>query len=65
MDTPYVYRKSAADTLRLAQRAANPAAKERLLDLAEKWFALAERARDFSNRDEANATRLGGRRQTF
>jgi hypothetical protein len=39
-----VYRESAAVTLHLAQRATNSSDKNRLLSLAEKWLALADRA---------------------
>jgi hypothetical protein len=38
------YRDSAADALTLAQRATNPSDKVRLLGLAQRWIALAERA---------------------
>lgn len=44
MNTHSVYRESAADTLQLAQRATNASDKNRLLSLAEKWLALADRA---------------------
>jgi len=38
------YRKHAADLLHMAQRAANNADKGRLLEMAESWLDLANRA---------------------
>lgn len=43
MDTRTMCRESAASALDLAQRATNSSDKDRLLRLAEKWVALAER----------------------
>jgi hypothetical protein len=40
------YRKNASDTMKLAQRAACPADRERLLRMAEAWLALADRANE-------------------
>jgi hypothetical protein len=39
------YRKNAAETVQLAQRAATISDKGRLLKLAEAWLDLADRAR--------------------
>lgn len=39
------YRRKAAETIQLAQRASSSADKSRLLKLAESWLDLADRAR--------------------
>jgi hypothetical protein len=39
------YRGQAAETMRLAQHASSSTVKARLVNLAEAWIALAERAR--------------------
>jgi hypothetical protein len=39
------YRRNAAETMQLAQRASSSADKGRLLKLAEAWLDLADRAR--------------------
>ena len=44
------YRRNAAETLKLASRAASSGDKGRLLSLAEKWLDLAERTRDLARR---------------
>jgi hypothetical protein len=44
MNIPFLYRESAASALHLAQRATTLSDKERLLALAQKWLALADRA---------------------
>ena len=44
------YRRHAADTLDLAQRANSTADKARLLIMAEAWFDLADRARKVARR---------------
>ena len=38
------YRRYAAECLRIAQQAFDPAEKARLVDMAEKWRELAEKA---------------------
>jgi len=44
------YRRNAAETMRLAQRASSTADKSRLLKLAERWLDLADRARLIARR---------------
>jgi hypothetical protein len=43
------YRRNAADTVQLAQRASSSEDKGRLLKLAEAWLDLADRARSTAN----------------
>jgi hypothetical protein len=44
------YRRYAAECLRIAQQISDPKEKGRLLDMAQKWRELAERAK----RDDAS-----------
>jgi hypothetical protein len=44
------YRRNAADTMQLAQRASSGEDKGRLLKLAEAWLDLADRARGAAKR---------------
>lgn len=44
------YRKNAAQTIELANRAADTADKGHLLSLAEKWLDLADRAHQLTRR---------------
>jgi hypothetical protein len=44
------YRRNAADTMQLAQRASSSEDKGRLLTLAEAWLDLADRARRTAKR---------------
>jgi hypothetical protein len=44
------YRRNAAETVQLAQRAPTVADKSRLLALAEAWLDLADRARQVASR---------------
>lgn len=51
------YRRNAADTMALAQRAETSRDKGRLLALAEKWLDLAERAHQAISRLHGTAQR--------
>jgi hypothetical protein len=50
MSTEDDYRKNAAESIDLAQRATSTRDKGRLLALAEKWLDLSERARKAASR---------------
>ena len=43
MGSPEAYRRNAADCIRVAQQIHSPSDKPLLLDMAQKWQALAER----------------------
>ena len=51
MSTYEKYQERAADLLRIAQETADPASKALLLEMAQAWVNLAERARAQSERD--------------
>jgi len=53
------YRTHAADCVRLAQQATTPTDKALLLDMAEHWVRLAERA---EARGDADASEEGGKK---
>ncbi|HEY1748724.1 MAG TPA: hypothetical protein VGG11_18405 [Xanthobacteraceae bacterium] len=53
------YKLSAAETIGLANRAATSADKGHLLDLAEKWLGLADRAQAARLRRERRKSALG------
>jgi len=52
------YRRHAADTLDLAQRASSTADKTRLLIMADAWLDLADRARKLARRKVEQAREL-------
>jgi hypothetical protein len=51
LSTPEEYQRRAADLLRIAQETHDPANKALLLEMAQAWLNLAERAR--VSKDEA------------
>ena len=52
------YRDNAFDTLKLAERASSLADKVRLLQLAEAWMNLADRAQEMARRVRKVPTQL-------
>ena len=49
MTKEHDYRRRAADSVELANHATTPVARARLLDLAAKWLALANRVHQLRN----------------